>query len=44
MFKLGLMCHPYRNMGTFVAEDDFNYGSLGLDVLEEKRFYMEVLL
>jgi hypothetical protein len=31
-------------MGTFVAEDDFNYRSLGLDVLEEKCFYMEVLL
>jgi hypothetical protein len=31
-------------METFIAEGNFNYGSLALEVSEEKNFYMGLLL
>jgi hypothetical protein len=34
------MGYPSRNVEDFVAESDFNYGSLALEVSEEKNFNM----
>lgn len=34
------MGQPSRNMGEFLAEADLNFGSLALEVSEEKHFNM----
>ena len=43
-FKWGKMWNTFRDMETFIAEGNFNYGSLALEVSEEKNFYMGLLL
>jgi hypothetical protein len=35
-FKCGLIGHPCQNMEQFVAESDFNPGSLDLNISEKK--------